>query len=233
MYAAGALALANALLALRLLPESLPPERRSAAGSPASALSRLRAVTAGSLPAGLRPVFLASFVVTLAFAGTEATLALWAHQRLGFGPAGVALLFSYLGVVSALAQGGLAGAAARRWGERPVALVGIALLAAGFLALPATASLGLSAVALALGLLAAGQGTASPTLAAMVSRAAGADAQGSLLGISQSLGALARIAGPLGGGAAFAYLASSAPYLGGALLAAAGLATLALAGSVP
>ena len=103
------------------------------------------------------------------------------------------------------------------------------LLTAGFALLPGAASLvGLGG---ALALLAAGQGTAGPALSALISRAAADDAQGSLLGVSQSLGALARVAGPLAGGASFAYLAISAPYLGGAALSLAALAVLGLGGA--
>lgn len=227
MFAAGGLALANALVALRTLPESLPPERRSR-GATLSVPARLRTLLAPGLPGGVRALFAASFLVTVAFAATEATLSLWAHHRLGFTPRAVALLFAYLGIVSALAQGGLTGWATRRWGERPIALVGIVLLAAGLGALPlAGSTAGLGA---ALALLAAGQGTAGPSLTALISRAAGADAQGHLLGVAQSLGALARVAGPLAGGAAFAFLSADAPYLGGALVAAGALGVLALAG---
>jgi MFS transporter, DHA1 family, tetracycline resistance protein len=224
MFVAGGLALTNALLALRFLPESLPVQRRTGSARPLLGPARLRSLLA--LPGPLRALFAASFLTTLAFAGTEATLALWANRQMGFGPRGVALMFAYIGIIAAVSQGGLAGWASGRWGERRVAVAGTALLATGFAALPSSETSLMLGVALAL--IAAGYGTAGPTLTAMVSRAAGDDRQGGLLGISQSLGALARVAGPLAAGAAFAYWTVAAPYLGGALLASLALAVLAL-----
>ena len=60
-------------------------------------------------------------------------------------------------------------------------------------------------------LMAAGSGFHSPSLSALISREAGRQ-QGSVLGVSQSLGALGRICGPLLGTFTFR-LGTSVPYL--------------------
>lgn len=229
-FVAAGVTLANALLALGWLPESLPPEARDRAARSPGLAARLRILRSGA-GARLGGPFAAAFLLTLAFAGAEATLSLWAGQRWGMGARTVSFLFTYLGVVSVIAQGWGVGRLTKRLGERRTAMLGLALLCAGMAGVAAAPTLALMSVALAA--LAFGQGTASPSLSSWVSRAAGPAEQGKVLGVYQSLGALARVAGPMGGGIAFAHLGISAPYLAGAAVAAAALAVLALAGGAP
>ena len=224
--AAAGLTLANALLALWWLPESLPAEARGTTARSPGLATRLRALRGTRL----RAPYAAAFLLTLAFAAAEATLSLWADRRWGMGPRTVAFLFAYLGLVSVLAQGWGVGRLTRRLGERRTAIVGLAALAVGMAALAAAPTLAM--LGLALAALAFGQGTASPSLSSWVSRAAGAAEQGQVLGVYQSLSALGRVVGPMGGGLAFAHLGISAPYLAGAALVFAALAVVALAGGV-
>ena len=69
---------------------------------------------------------------------------------------------------------------------------------------------------------------ATPSVYAMISHQGGPADQGRILAATQSLSALARVLGPWAAGAAFAYLGISAPYAGGAALAAIALLILAL-----
>ncbi|HYW07586.1 MAG TPA: MFS transporter, partial [Longimicrobium sp.] len=210
--AAAALALANALLAIRFLPESLPPEARDAVVPTQGLGARLR-LLAGGTPHRLRGPYAAAFLLTLAFAAAEATLSLWADRRWQLGPREVSFLFAYLGVISIVAQGFGVGRLTRRLGERRTAMLGLGILAAGMAGLAVAPSLAMLGIALAA--LAFGQGTASPALSSWVSRSGGAGEQGKLLGVYQSLGALGRVVGPMGGGIMFAQLGISAPYLAG------------------
>ncbi|HEX8273353.1 MAG TPA: MFS transporter [Longimicrobiaceae bacterium] len=222
---AAAVAAANGLLALWRLPESLPADRRDARPAGAGPAARLRALAAAAANPRLRPLYAASLLATLAIAAMEATLSLWADRRWGLSPAEVAFLFAYVGGVAVLVQGALVGRLARRLGERRLALAGALALAAGLAAIPLAPSPWLLAAALAA--FAFGQGTLTPALSALVSRAAPVAEQGRLLGVSQSLSALGRVLGPVAGGVAFARLGIGAPYLAGAALAL--LALLALA----
>jgi predicted MFS family arabinose efflux permease len=74
--------------------------------------------------------------------------------------------------------------------------------------------------------LALGMGLASPSTSALISREAAADEQGSILGVNQSVGSFARIAGPAVAGQAFEIGGPSAPYAVGAaiMLLSAGIA---------
>ena len=224
-FAAAAVTLGNALVALRFLPESLPARARATAPRSPGLVARLRALRAGTR---LRAPYTAAFFLTLAFAAVEATLSLWADRRWGMGPRSVSFLFTYLGVVSVIAQGWGVGRLTRRLGERRTAILGLATLAVGMGGVAAAPSL--AAMGVALAALAFGQGTASPSLSSWVSRASSPAEQGKVLGVYQSLGALGRVVGPMGGGLAFAHLGISAPYLAGAALAVLALAVLALAG---
>lgn len=168
----------------------------------------------------------AGFLLTLALAGMEAVFALWGSRRWGYSPAEVAYLFAYLGIIGAVVQGGLVGRLARRFGERRVVLAGAALLGAGLVIVPLSPTPALLAAALAV--FALGRGLSTPPLFALVSREAGAEAQGVTLGAQQSLSALGRVLGPVLGGLLFAYVGIAAPYFAGA--AVTGLALLLVAG---
>jgi MFS transporter, DHA1 family, tetracycline resistance protein len=229
-FAAGALALANGLLALRWLPESRRGDRSSPGEGQAGIAARWRALGRLARVQGVWRLFAAFSLLTLAFAALEATMSLWADRRWDFSPSEVAYLFAYLGVLVTLVQGGLVGPLARRLGERSMALLGMGAFAAGLIALAVAPSLGLLAVAL--GLIALGQGAAGPSLSALISRAAPAAERGRVLGVSQSLSALGRVVGPLWGGLALSRLGLGAPYLSGAVLVAIGVGIL-LAGAAP
>ncbi len=76
------------------------------------------------------------FLVILAVAGMQSVFAIWAMPQLGWGPGQVGYVFAYVGLISAILQGGLIGRLTRRFGEERLLLCGSALIAAGLLALP-------------------------------------------------------------------------------------------------
>jgi DHA1 family tetracycline resistance protein-like MFS transporter len=157
----------------------------------------------------------------------ESTFALWAMRQFGWGPSQVAYVFAFVGVLSAILQGGLIGRLSRRFGEERLLLVGLALIGLGLLALPAARWLSLLAFVLAA--LAVGMGLVQPSLNSLISRRAGREEQGEVLGVSQSVGSLARVLGPLAAGFLFAEFGRNIPYLwGAALVAAAWLLTMLL-----
>ncbi|MFP3938902.1 MAG: MFS transporter [Thermoanaerobaculia bacterium] len=229
--AAGLLALANFVLAWILVPESLPPERRAArAGATGRHGGRgwldreaLRRTGGNRGVAGLMGLV---FLVIFAFANMEATLGLFVEERFGFGFFETAWLFTYLGVVMVIVQGGLLGPLARRFGERRLIFAGILAMALGLALLPAGGGVVLLAVTTAL--LAVGMGLQNPSALALISRLTEEHRQGGTLGVARSLGALARGLGPIWGGWAFDALGAAWPFW-----SAAALMALALAVSVP
>jgi len=65
-----------------------------------------------------------------------------------------------------------------------------------------------------------GQGIASPVLASLISKSGGGATRGEVLGVSQSLGSLARVFGPVWGGLLFDHAGARGTYLATAALLA-------------
>ena len=210
--AAGLSALAFALTAARLR-ESLAPGAALAARPGRLALAR----SALARPMLANLVFLL-FVTVSAFAGMETTFALWANSRFGWGPEQVGWVFFYVGIVLAALQGGAIGRLAQRFGEARLVTAGAAIIGLGLLGLAFAASLW--EVLVVTGLLAVGMGLLNPSTSSLISREAGADERGGVMGVSQSASSLARILGPAVAGAVFTLWGRNAPYLLGALLMA-------------
>ena len=156
------------------------------------------------------------FVTVSAFAGMETTFALWANRSFGWGPEQVGWIFFYVGVLLAALQGGAIGQLSRRFGEARLVTWGAAIIGAGLLGLAFAGSLW--AVLVVTGLLAIGMGLLNPSVTSLVSRLAGADERGGIMGVSQSASSLARILGPAIAGAVFTLWGRNAPYYLGALL---------------
>ncbi len=161
----------------------------------------------------LSRLILIFFLVILAFAAMESTFALWAMRQFRWGPEQVGYVFAYVGVLSAILQGGLIGRLAKRFGEERLLLGGLALIGLGLLALPFARDvpwLGIAVSGLALGI-----GLTQPSLNSLISRRAGREEQGEVLGVSQSVGSLSRVIGPALAGVAFADLGRDSPFLFG------------------
>jgi MFS family permease len=215
--AAAVLAAANLAVGLFLLPASAPP----ASAAPSRGASRFATLAAALREVRLRPILVATFATTFAFAGMETTFALLGKARFGLGPAGLGLVFAGVGVVMVLVQGGAVARLTDRYGHRRVAVAGAALLGLGLVVVPfAPAWLAY----LALALLAAGQGLLSPTVATLITEAGGRGVGGAL-GVGQSAAAAARAVGPIIAGIAYDQ-AGAAPYLLGCLLALAAASLL-------
>jgi MFS transporter, DHA1 family, tetracycline resistance protein len=219
-FVAAAISVANLVAAAIRLPETRRP------GVPATPE---RLGTAGMPPAVLRLVLL-TFVGVAAFGAFEATFALLGRARFDLTDSMVALVFSALGMVLVATQAGLVGPATRRLGETGVIRLGLAGTAVGFL-LIGLGSRWLT-VAPGLAVVAAGQGLAMPAISSAVAGAAPRERSGAALGIQQSAGGLARVVGPIVGGALFA-VATGLPYLAAAALAIVGLLLVPTAARVP
>lgn len=214
-------------LVLLILPETIDPEARATARRHGINPRSLKRALAHPL-VGLCLVLVLFLVFS--FSQFEATFSQWTHHVLGFDERGVSFLFVYVGVLMALIQGGLVGRLARRIGEPRLVLSGAVLTCLALGLLPYQTSLG-STMAV-LGLLALGQGLASPALSSLVSKLVDRNEVGGVMGIYQSLSSLGRIGGPFVGqllfglGLRWPFRVASLGFLG-----ASGLAVLLLLGS--
>jgi len=221
--AAGLSALALLGVAL-LLPESIPADRRHGAPPP----GRVGAVLSVLRRPVLSRLILVNFLVILAFAGMQSVFAIWAMPQLGWGPGQVGYVFAYVGLVSAVLQGGLIGRLTRYFGEEWLLLSGLALIAAGLMLMPFVHHLPVLVGAMTG--LALGMGLMQPAINSLISRRAGSEEQGKVMGVSQSASSLSRVLGPLAAGYSFATFGRDSPYFLAAVLVA---VTLLLALKLP
>jgi multidrug resistance protein len=217
-FASAAFALMAAVMAFFLLPESLRPEARAEAVARRHERPGLGTAFAEAFARPrVRPVLLLYFLGTLCFAGLEATFALFGHDRYGLKASNVGYLLGYMGILAVLMQGGLVGRLVRVFGERALVRAGFLLLGGGMLAAGGAPPFAWLLVALAA--VALGNGLSSPSLAGLVSIATAAGEQGSVLGVYQALGSLARTIGPFLGGLSFDVIGPTSPlWIGGTVL---------------
>jgi MFS transporter, DHA1 family, tetracycline resistance protein len=215
-FVSAALAGAAALAAFLLFRESLPAGARREQDQ-----TRPRRLAMLASRPTLARFAAVMFLAIAAQALMETTFGLWADAELNWGPREVGWTLAALGVGAVLLQGGGAGAAARILGERLTLLIGLALFAAGFGGLAVThhvTTMTASLVALVIGI-----GLAMPALNSLIAVQASESERGAVMGLSQSAGALGRVAGPLGAGALFDGLGSAAPFIAAAILVLAAL----------
>ncbi len=214
LYFSALLAVVNLVYIARVLPE--PTREPSAAGSkvPAGFGSRVRLMlSAVTGPIGF--LYLLTFAVTFAFGNLEGTFTVYLKQHLEPGLsnrqsiAAAGGVFAYIGVLIVVVQGGLIRPLVKKYGEARLVVVGIGLMALGFLCFPLAPLLSI----LLLGPMvpiALGNGFNGPSLRALVSRRA--TAQGAALGLSASFDSLARATGPAAAGYLYKNVGATAPY---------------------
>ena len=110
------------------------------------------------------------------------------------------LVFAYIGFILTLAQGLLVRRLIPKLGEFRMALAGVVLMTLGLLLIGFAAQQASLALLIAvLPVVVIGYSSATPATLSMLSLTSGADEQGELLGVGQSMSSLARILGPVAG----------------------------------
>ncbi len=219
-FAAAGLSLINLVMATVTLPESLAPEQRGKVKSHRSSPFDFGGVRRALATPEVGRALMINFLVVFWFAGMEQTFRLFTDDAFHMSDAATGGMFGFVGIVAAIVQGGLIGRLTRRFGEIRLLTAGLLIEAAGFALLGAAPRLSFAAhlaLALACMLIAAGSGLATPSVSSYVSRRAGSDVQGLMLGTLQSLSALARVLGPAVGGLLYQTIAAPAPYFAGAV----------------
>ncbi|HYO52660.1 MFS transporter [Archangium sp.] len=211
--AAGALALLGALGVLLAMPETHPPSARSTS-KPSSRMSALRD---SPRPRALMIMLLLYFLVFLSMTTLQVAFALLAQERLGWSAKEVGYVFALVGGLGLVIQGALIGPLSQAMGEVRLLVLGALLLSAGMLGVSfAEHPFPLVGAVVLLG---TGLGLVQPLLSSLASQTANPSQQGLTLGLAQSSGGLARTVGPVGSGALYKSLGSSAPFAAGALVA--------------
>jgi DHA1 family tetracycline resistance protein-like MFS transporter len=165
------------------------------------------------------------FLSTLAFTPLEVVFGLFVLAKFGFGSQDAGWLLAGMGVTSAILQGGLIGRLAKKFGEKnllPVGFLFFALSLAGSALAPTLLPFVIFLIGVAVG-----NGLVTPSLSSLASKGAPEEKRGSILGIYQSAGSLARVIGPPTAGLLFDRLSITSP-----LFFSAGLMVVALLAAI-
>lgn len=234
-YFAAALCVVNLIGVQFMLPESLTekdPTRPINFKPVASTFASLRDVR-------FRDIFIIGFVYITAFSMMNVSIAFFWEQHYHLDVDQVGVMFSIVGILSAISQGGLVGVFNKLWGEKRMLIngcimVGVGLAAIPFVPLGARASVppapaggylhqDLDAAFVVLSLipmvlLSVGNACLTPSLISILSRRADPHEQGEVLGQNQGFGSLGRVVGPVLSGLLYP-LAHALPFwVGGAIM---------------
>ena len=191
-YAAAALAAANFVLGLLVLPETVTDKtRRAFDWRRANPLGAFAAVA--RLP-GLRALIVVLFLNQLAFNVYPVIWAYFTQARFGWDSSMIGLSLAVYGLSLALVLGGLIRPVMVRLGERGTILLGFGFALMSFTVMAFVTS---GWVALALTPVASLGWLATPAIQGLLSRRSPDDAQGELQGLITSVNALALILAPL------------------------------------
>lgn len=160
-----------------------------------------------------RDLFIISFIYITAFSMMQMTIAMFWYDDYALDKTQIGNMFAIVGLGSAIVQGTMIGWLQRTFGERNLLIYGAVLVALGLgmiAFIPVALFLPLSIISIAL--LSLGNGCLSPTLLSQLSRNAEQHEQGEVLGMNQSFGSLARIAGPALGGRLYEF-SHGLPYI--------------------
>ncbi len=188
----------NLVFAYFKLPESLPEAARAQA--------RRRPFDSRALREALShrrvmPLLVMFLMVIFAFSNMEATFGLLNKHRYGFTAEQTGYLFAYIGILMSLMQGVLVGRLVRRMGEKRLIILGTFTMIFGLALMPYAPNT--LVYCLILMVVSFGAGINNPSITALLSRSSGADEQGGIMGIAQSVASLGRILGPMWGGYTF------------------------------
>ncbi len=191
-WVAAGLSLANGLYGLFVLPESLPPERRSNVSwdraNPIGSIGLVR-----SHPE-LFVLAIVTFLVNIAHEALPTVFVLYATYRYGWDASTIGLSVAVVGACATLVGGFLVRPAVARFGERMVMMFGLSCAALGFAifgfaSTPAVFWIGVPVNAL--------WGLAGPAMMGFMSRRVLATEQGQLQGALGSIRGIAFMIGPV------------------------------------
>jgi MFS family permease len=184
------------VLAVFALPE--PPQHRARVEK---SLFDLTAVRAALATPTIPLILVLQFAATFAFAAFESTLSLLTEKQWRYDARHNGYIFTFIGLVLVLSQGGVVRRYMPKVGELNFVVVGSLLMAIGLAGVAYATGLGLLLTALAIAVL--GFAMVTPSLSSLLSRRTPQETQGEVLGVGQSMLSLARIFGPLVGNLLF------------------------------
>lgn len=191
-FVGAAVAAVGALYVMSLLPEPLARAQLMTPQEPRVRLGEAFGLL-GTHPA-LRPLALVLLLSWLSFQSSDNMVVLYTAHRYGWSPVQFGVFVAVEAALGILVQGFVAGAAARRLGERRTLILGSTIQSLGMLAM------GLAPVAILFwpgAILAALGAIVRPALQTLMSEAVGANEQGRLQGVASSIASATSVVAPL------------------------------------
>lgn len=206
-YAAGILSIATWPFAYFLLPESLKKLGTQRVESDAQ-------ISLAVIKHPLFALFNLNFVTNFSMAIFQGTFALYAADRAGFGPKEMGTLFTLMGVIGVIVQGGMIGRLVKRFGDANLVKVGLLISGVGMALILVSSDM--LTLMITTSIFNIGGSLMGPSTSTLVSKNA-QGAQGASIGLMQSFGSLGRIVGPVVGGALYD-IDLNIPYITGAVV---------------
>lgn len=213
-YGAACISLLTATFGYFKFPETLPPDRRKLGIVSTAEANPFQSVAGALARPEIRMILIALFFLNFAFAGLQTNFSVYTIDRFQFGPDDNAWVFAFIGLLAAVMQGVVVRRLLPILGERPMAIQGFFyfFIGFGFVAFAPSAIWLFPGVAL----IAIGSSFTNPTLNGFISQRSPANEQGSILGTTQSVLSLTRVAGPAWAGVVYDRFGVSSPYWTGA-----------------
>ena len=202
----GVLSAISFLLAIRILPESLPIEQRNQESNDGFGLRKVMKNLVGirDLNPTVRKLIFVNAVFLLAFAMMHTTFILFTAMPIELGGLGYdermnGYIFAFVGVIGVIVQGGLIRPLTKKYDVRKLMVLGIFLTAFGLGWIPYLEPSPFVIVLLAMSFIAAGNGLFQPTQSTLLTTEARGSSLdlGRVMGAQEGWGALSRIIGPI------------------------------------
>lgn len=140
-------------------------------------------------------IFIIFFVITLSFSAIPVTVPLLAIDYYGFTEVEMSYVFIFIGLVQVFLQGFAIRRLVESLGEEKLIVLGPFLMMLGIISMPLLR--GIPFFGLSLVLISVGVGVTNTAVPGLISLMAPPEKQGRVLGLTQSVGSVARIPGPV------------------------------------
>jgi DHA1 family tetracycline resistance protein-like MFS transporter len=215
-FTASALVAINLVMVIFWLPESLPEEQRQQMASEDQPRITLAAmITALKRPLS-GPLLTTRFIFGLAFSTFQTIFSLYALRRFNLDAQQTGFILAYVGVLSVIVQGGLIGVLTKRFSEKLLIILSVAVMAVSLFAWGFAPSV--TALLIILAPTALAGGVLNTVISSALTKTVTRQEVGGLLGLSSSLESLTRVIAPTIGGFLLGQLGTWSPGVFGAVL---------------
>jgi DHA1 family tetracycline resistance protein-like MFS transporter len=217
LVASGLVAI-NILMVFFWLPESLTPEQRQASSEEERARITLSALFAALRRPFSGPLLITRFFYGLGFSLLNTIFSLYALRRFNLDAQQTGLILAYVGLLSAIVQGGLIGQLTKRFSDNNLIITSVGILALSMLGWAFAPSVTILMIILAPYAFAGG--VLGTVLSSALTKVVKPEEVGGILGLATSLESLTRVIAPTIGGFLLGSLGTSSPGLFSAILTA-------------